>query len=356
MTRPLEALMGLAALVLFIACLNLANLMLARASARLPEMCLRAALGLGLWRMIQQLLAEALSLSITGALCGLALAIWMSRALALAVWSGYVPLAVDTNPDWRVLLFTATISIAAGVAFGLAPLWLVRKPEISRVLGRTRSVHGRRSWFGQVLVSSQIALSLVLLVGAMLFAKSLANLYQHDPGFRRDGILLIQLYPKPGVNKIPNRSAYFRDLADRLAQIPGVRKVSYSHVGPVASYEFKDAAKTFEESASTQAVFEVVGPDFFDVVGMRVLAGRQFTWHDDENSKRVVVVSESLARQLFPIRNAVGQRIKIGLDPQLQDLEVVGVVNSASLWMPRSHEPTAYFYRFFSRPATIRRL
>jgi predicted permease len=351
MTRPLAVLMGLVAMVLLIACVNLANLMLGRLAARLPEMSIRAALGSGLWRMARQLLVEALLLSAMGAVCGLALAIWASRTLALVVWSGFVPLALDTSPDLRVLAFTASISVVTGVVFGLAPLWIVKRPEIARLLGQSsRSVRGGRKWIGQALVSAQISLSLVLLVGATTFSKSLANLYDQNPGFRRDGILLVQLYPQPGVRTIPNRSAYFRDLASRLAQIPGVRNVSFSHMGPVTSYEFKESAASLDGSAATQAVFEVVGPDFFTVVGMHVLSGRQFTWQDDENSRRVVVVSESLARQLFPGRNPVGQRIKIGLDPQLQDLEIVGVVNSASLWMLQSHEPPAYFLPLLQQP------
>jgi predicted permease len=351
MTRPLEVLMGLVAMLLFIACVNLANLMLARAAARLPEMSIRAALGSGLWRMARQLLVEALLLSAMGAFCGLVLAMWASRTLALVVWSGFVPLAIDTSPDWRVLAFTASVSIATGVVFGLAPLWILRRPEITRMLGQnSRSIHGGRKWIGQALVSAQISLSLVLLVGATMFSKSLANLYHQNPGFRRDGILLVQLYSQPGVRTIPNRSAYFRDLADRLAQIPGVRNVSFSHMGPATSYEFKESAASLDGSSSTRAIFEVVGPGFFNVVGMHVLAGRQFRWQDDENSRRVVMVSESLARQLFPGRNAVGQRIRIGLDPQLQALEVVGIVNSASLWMLQSHEPAAYFLPLLQQP------
>lgn len=140
MTRPLQVLMGLVTLVLLIACVNLANLMLARAAARLPEITIRAALGSGLWQMVRQLLIEALLLSTLGAFFGLVLAVWASHALARMVWSGYVPLAINTNPDWRVLAFTALLSIATAALFGLAPVWIVRRPEISTMLDKIAGV------------------------------------------------------------------------------------------------------------------------------------------------------------------------------------------------------------------------
>jgi predicted permease len=341
MSRPLTLLMALVVLVLFIACMNLANLMLARAAARRQEIGIRAALGSGLWRIARQLLAEGLVLSTVGALCGLAIAVWASRTLAHAVWSGFVPLAIDTDPDGRVLAFTALIAVATGIAFGLAPLWNVSRMEALRQ--HNRSVRGGTGRFGQLLVSAQIAISLVVLVGAALFSKSLGNLYRQDPGFRRDGVLMVQLYPNPGMKKIPNRTAYFHNLADRFAQISGVRNVSFSHMGPVTRYEYKEPVGAREGGATVPGIFELVGPGFFDLMDMRVLAGRQFSWRDDENSKRVVIVSESLARQLFPGRNAVGRRIRIASTPEHQDLEIVGVVNNASLWMVQSHEPAAYF-------------
>jgi len=337
MTRPLTLLMTLVVLVLFIACMNLANLMLARAAARRQEIGIRAALGSGLWRIARQLVVEGLVLTTVGAVCGLGMAVWASRTLAHAVWSGFVPLAIETDPDARVLLFTTLIAIATGVAFGLAPMWNVSRMEALRQ--HNRSVRGGTGRFGQILVSAQICISLVLLVGATLFSKSLGNLYGQNPGFRRDGVLMVQLYPNPGMKKIPNRTAYFRNLVEQLADIPGVRGVSYSHMGPVSGYEYKEPVG----DASIRSIFELVGPGFFDLMGIHVLAGRQFSWQDDENSRRVVVVSESLAKKLFPGRNAVGQRIKIGSAPEHQDLEIVGVVSNASLWMVQSREPAAFY-------------
>jgi predicted permease len=341
MTRPLGLLMGLVALVLFIACVNLANLMLARAAARTQEIGISAALGAGLWRIGRQLAIEGLVLSTAGALCGLVLSVWASRTLAHTVWSGFVPLAMDTDPDARVLAFTATIAMATGIAFGLAPLWNISRTEALR--RHNRSVRSGTGRFGQVLVSAQIAITLVLLAGAALFVRSLSNLYNQNPGYRRDGVLLMQLFPNPGVKKIPNRTAYFRNLADQLARVPGVRAVSYSHMGPGLSYEYKEPVSPRNSSAAVPAAFELIGPGFFDLLDMHVLAGRQFIWRDDENSPRVVVINESLARQLFPGQSALGRHVKIGNDPTHQDLVIVGVVNSASLWTVQSHEPPAYF-------------
>jgi predicted permease len=352
LSRPLTVLMGLVGLVLLIACVNLANLMLARVTGRAQELGIRAALGASGWRLIRQLLTESVTLSAIGASMGLAAAFWISHFLVNAMWFGYVSLALDPRPDFRVLGFTAAIAVVTGVLFGLAPAWRATRTDPASALQRNqRTAHGRVGKFGQVLVSTQIVLSLVLVIGATLFVGSLEKLYSADRGFRRQGVLLMQLFPQAGREDIPNRTVYYHQLADALSQLPTVEAVSYSHMGPVSSYEYKIPVSAAGSSgAPVQAVEDLVGPGFFHLIGMRLVAGREFGWHDDEHTPRVVIVSDSLARRLVPAGRAVGRRVDDRGDPDRKGMEIIGVVNSASLWVVQSHEPMAIYFPLMQQP------
>ncbi len=352
LARPLTVLMGLVGLVLLVACVNLANLMLARVTGRAQELGIRTALGASGWRIIRQLLTESLTLSALGASLGLVAAFWISHFLVNAIWFGYVPLALDPKPDFHVLGFTATIAVLTGVLFGLAPAWRATRTDPASSLQRNqRTSHGGAGRFGKLLVSTQIALSLVLMIGAALFVRSLEKLYSADRGFRRQGVLLMQLFPQAGREQIPNRTVYYHQLADALSQLPTVEAVSYSHMGPVSSYEYKIPVSAAGSSgAPVQAVEDLVGPGFFHLIGMRIVVGREFDWHDDERASRVVIVSESLARRLFAGAPAVGRKIDDRGDPDRKGMEIVGVVNSASLWVVQSREPMAIYFPLMQQP------
>ncbi|PYT28627.1 MAG: hypothetical protein DMG57_14150 [Acidobacteria bacterium] len=352
LARPLMLLMGLVGLVLLIACVNLANLMLARVTGRTQELGIRTALGASGWRLIRQLLTESVTLSAMGAVVGLVAALWISHFLVNTMWFGYVSLVLDPTPDLRVLGFTVTITVLTGVLFGLAPAWRATRTDPASALQRNqRTVHGGAGGFGKLLASTQIALSLVLVIGATLFVVSLEKLYSVDRGFRRQGVLLMQLFPQPGREQIPNRTVYYHQLADALSQLPTVEAVSYSHMGPVASYEYKILVSAAGSSAApVQAVEELVGPGFFHLIGMHVVAGREFDWRDDERTSRVVIVSESLARRLFPGDRAVGRKVDDHGQPDRRGMEIVGVVNSASLWTAQSHEPMAIYFPLMQQP------
>jgi putative ABC transport system permease protein len=353
LARPLTLLMGLVGLVLLIACVNLANLMLARVTGRTQELGIRTALGASSWRLIRQLLTESVTLSAMGASLGLVATFWTSHFLVNTMWFGYVSLALNVTPDFRVLGFTATVTVLTGVLFGLAPAWRATRTNPASALQQNqRTMHGGAGRFGKLLVSTQIALSLVLVVGATLFVGSLEKLYSVDRGFRRQGVLLMQLFPQAGREQIPNRTVYYHQLADALSQLPTVEAVSYSHMGPVLSYEYKIPVSAAGSSgAPFQAVEDLIGPGFFHLMGMRLVAGREFEWHDDEHTPRVVIVSESLARQLFPGDPAVGRKIDDRRDPDHKSMEIVGVVNSASLWVVQSHEPMAIYFPLMQEPA-----
>jgi predicted permease len=350
-TRPLGVLMAMVGLLLLIACANLANLMLARAAGRRHEFGIRLALGSGKWRIVRQMLTEGLLLSVSGAVLGVVIADWAGRLLLDTMWTGLVPMALDATPDPRVLTFTALASLMTGLLFGVSPAWgIFRSVPAGALRQHGRTVHGSAMKLGKVLISAQVALSLVLVIGAVLFVRSLQNLRSAAVGFRRAGLVLLQLYPQSGSEgqPMPNRVAYYRELAERLRSIPGVDSVSYSHMGPVLSYEFTEPALVAaSQTPPVQAVFEAVGPGFFDLAGMRLLAGREFDWRDHDAGQPVAIVSESLSRHLFASANPLGRRIDFGTR---KGLEIVGVVNSASLWMPQSREPMAVYLALMQIP------
>jgi predicted permease len=350
-TRPLYVLMGMVGLLLLIACVNLANLMVARAAGRRQEFGIRIALGAGKWRIVRQMLTESLMLAVAGAVLGLLIAGWASRLLLHTMWNGFVPSSLDASPDLRVLAFTMLAALVTGLLFGVAPAWKVIRADPANALQRSaRTVHGGTLALGKVLISTQIALSLVLVIGALLFVRSLHNLSSADVGFRRDGLTLFQLFPTAGEGKrMPDRVAYFQELAERLRGIPGVESVSYSHMGPVLSYEFMQPASVpSSDTLPLQAVFDAVGPEFFHLAGMRLVAGREFTWRDHETAQSVAIISESLARRLFPSGSPIGRTIDFG---SRRNLEIVGVVNSASLWLPQSRQPMAVYCALMQQPS-----
>jgi predicted permease len=343
-TRPLAVLMGVVALILLIACVNLASLMLSRAAGRQREMAIRVALGASGWRLVCQHLAESLLLAAAGAALGLWLAEWGTRFIARLIWTGYVPLRMNPAPDAQVLAFTAGIAIVTAVLFGIAPAWRATRADPGSVLQRSARMSGGTGRLGKALVAVQVALSLVLLIGAALFLRTIHNLRTVDVGFRRDGILLVQLFPRAGGHTGLDRTVYYDELADKVAALPGVRSVSYSNLAPIVPYEFKESVEVKSGAvAPVNAVVDILAPRFLETLGMRLLAGRDFNWHDDANAPRVALVSESLARRLFPLGDAVGQHLRVGAAREHQDIGIVGVVNSASLWILRSREPMAVY-------------
>ncbi len=351
-SRPLTLLMGLVALVLLIACVNLANLMLARAAGRQQEIGIRVALGAGRWHLTRQLLIESLILSVTGAALGLVLAVAASRLLANMLWTGYVPLALEPTLDVRVLVFTAGVAILTGILFGLAPALRAMRTDPAIVLReKSRGVHGGAGLARKLLVSGQIALALVLVIGAMLLTRSLEKLRTSNLGFESPRLLIMQLIPQPGHAKIENRAAYYQQLVEQVSHVPGVESASYSYGAPTSRYEVMEQVSIPSSSpAPLESVVDFIGPSFFRTIGMHVLAGREFDWRDNEKSPHVVVISESLAGRLFPRQNPIGRKIDVGPRSEHKGMEIVGVVNSASLWKPQSKKPLAVYLAVVQEP------
>jgi predicted permease len=352
-SHSLMVLMSLVALVLLTACVNFANLMLARTQARRREIAIRAALGAGIWQLIRQSFIESVMLSSSASALGLVFAFWATGfLLSLAPSGGLVPYAIDPGPDLRVLSFTVIVALLAGLLFGVLPASRMRRLVRADVLQQdSRSVHGGNQRFGKLLVSFQMAFCLVLIFSATVLTWSLQNMRSVDPGFRREGVLSMLLSGQPGSRSIANRSVYYRDLSDRLAQLQGVESVSYSYIGPVARYEYPSPVSVPGLSATpSQAIEEKAGPGLFHTLGMRLLDGRDFDWRDDENAPRVAILSESLARQLFPLDSPIGRKVELLSRPVRTEVEIIGIVNSASLWIVKTHEPMAIYIPLMQEP------
>jgi predicted permease len=292
---------------------------------------------------------EGLLLSAAGALLGFPAAAWTSRALVNIVWTGYVPLTLDPAPDWRTTLFTACTVITAGVLFGLAPAWASFRIGAGDALRQnSRSVRGGPHRFGRVLLACQTALALLLAITAFQFVRTLHNLRTGDAGFDHKHILVIQLFPQTAHGKVMNQAVYYRRLAEELSHVPGVETVSYSNSAPVSSYEWPSTATT--SGISVPIVREPVAPEFFAAMGMRVVSGRDFTWADDARAPLVAVITENLARRLFPKVTAPGQMIDIGKSSPINNVRIVGVVPDAALWKPRSGRPLAVYTPLLQNP------
>jgi predicted permease len=233
-TRPLYVLAGIVGLILLVACVNLANLMLARAAARSHEMSVRMAIGASRWSLARQVLTESLALSLIGALLGLAFAYWGSRLLVLLMTQGnQVPVSLDLSPDLRILSLTISVAILTGVLFGLAPAWRSSCEDPASVLQQNaRSLSGGASKLNKALIITQVALSLILLLGAGLFARSFQRLRSLDLGFQKESVLEISLYPKPAGYQNLDMNSYHKQLIDRVSRLPGVRSVSFGCCNP----------------------------------------------------------------------------------------------------------------------------
>ena len=336
-TRPLYVLMGIVGLILLVACVNLANLMLARAAARSHEMSVRVALGASRWALGRQVLTESLALSLAGAFLGLAFAFWGSRSLVMLMTQAYLtPVTLDLRPDWRVLSLTASVAILTGILFGLAPAWRCSREDPASVLQQNaRSLAGTTGKLGKALIVTQIALSLMLLLGAGLLARSFQRLCSVDPGLE-ESVLEVGLYPRPGGYRDLDMNGYHWQLIERISNLPGVGSVGFSDVSIGGGRRWQDTVSTMSDASSpgvgmmTNAA--MVSPGFLRTLGISLVRGGDFDWTDDEHHPRVAIVSRALAGRLFPAGYAIGQRIRFGFMPEFQDLEVVGIASNARLF------------------------
>jgi predicted permease len=355
-TRPLYVLMGIVGLILLVACVNLASLMLARAAARSHEMSVRVALGASRWALARQVLTESLVLSVCGALLGLAFAYWGSRLLVSLLTEGYLtPVTLDLSPDWRVLSLTASAAILTGILFGLAPAWRCSREDPASVLQQAaRGLAGSTGKLGKALIVTQVALSLILLLGAGLLVRSFQRLCAVDPGLEKR-VLEISLYPKPGGYQNLDVNSYHRQLIERIASLPGVNSVGFSDVSILLSQgNWQDTVSTMSAASSPDAGVmakeAMVSPGFFRTLGISLIRGRDFEWSDDEHHPRVAILSSALAGRLFPSGSALGQRIRFSFMPEFQNLEVVGIASNARLFHLHNAAPLLIYLPSYQFP------
>jgi predicted permease len=333
--RPLYVLAGIVGLILLVACVNLANLMLARAAARSHEMSIRVAIGASRGSLIGQVLTESLVLSLAGALLGLAFAFWSSRLLLLLMTEGnQLLISLNLMPDARVVVLTMSVAILTGLLFGLAPAWRSSRQDPAAVLQQgTRGASGGVGALGRALIIAQVALSLVLLLGAGLFVRSFERLRSIDTGFEKQNILEIGLNPVPrGYEKL-DLDSYHRQLIHRISNLPGVLSVAFSGSPIPGSQDWnRDSVSTLAEAsinAHLMAGAIRISPNFFRTVNIPIVQGRDFSDADDQHHPRLAILSRSLARRLFPDGNIIGQTIRFSVVPEYQSIEIVGVADDA---------------------------
>ena len=348
--EPLVLLLGIAGLVLLIACANLANLLLARASSREREMAIRLAMGAERGRLIRQLLEESLLLSLVGAALGAVLAAFLSRYLVSFLTTGANPLFLDLQPSWRVLGFTAAVAILTCVLFGLAPALRATRADPASAMktaGRGLTASRERLGLRRALVSSQVALSLVLLIGALLFVRSLRNLLTLDAGFREDGLLVAQADISHLNFPLARRSVFLRDLLDRVRTTPGVEDAASAAIVPVSGSGWNNTIEVLGAPKQNRPVpwFNRVSTGFFRNLQTPLVAGRDFEEHDTASSTPVAVVNQSFVAKFLPGANPLGRqfRILVGPGEPEQIFQIVGVVKNSKYRSLRDEfEPTAF--------------
>jgi len=335
-SKPLQALMFIVALVLIIACGNVANLMLVRGSERRKEFAIRLALGAGRARLIRQMLTESLLLVCLGGLLGLAFAVWGGQFLTSFFVNGDERLSLNLSLDYPVLFFTTVISLLAGLIFGLAPAFRATRIDPSPSLKDSAgSITPARSRLGKSLVAAQVALSMILLVAAGLFLRTLHNLKNVDAGFRGAGVLTMRVNPAlTSSDQLPQLANLWNQILARVEHLPGVRSASLSTLTPL---DGNDRAVRVEVPGFTPNGDEdkdirlnQISPRYFQTFGIPVLQGREFADSDNGNALKVAILNEAAARFYFGGRSPIGGLLDFNRGPQPRvQYQVVGVVKDS---------------------------
>lgn len=358
----LKVLMGVVGLVLLIACANVANLLLAHGASRRREFAVRLAVGAGRFRLARQLLTESLLLAFLGAVVGVGVAWWGSRMLVLMASSGPSALPLDVTPNLRVLGFTVAASLLSAIIFGVAPALRASRVEPNSSLkGRGVAKSAFQSPLGKALVVAQVALSLLLLVGAGLFVRTLVNLQKLPTGFNTENVILLDVDTSTVgyKDKDPRLVALLGDVESKVKTVPGVTGAAFSFV-IFAQGQWSGPAYVLGQDVpagtSRNLRNNIVGNDFFDVMGMQLIDGRRLNIHDTGKSQKVAVINEAAAKRFFPGTNPIGRRYGINGPESGNDIEVVGIVkNAKSDSVTEEVRPMAY-YPFTQFPGPLHNL
>ncbi|HVL67073.1 MAG TPA: ABC transporter permease [Vicinamibacterales bacterium] len=343
--ETLWLLFGAVSLVLLIACANVANLLLARSSARTREMVVRAAVGADRWRLVRQLLTESAVLGVTAALLGT----WLARLATVGLTSlapATVPRIGEVQVDLMALGFALAVALLASVVFGLAPALQVSRVHLSEGLrqgGKGSSIGSRTGVARSAFVVAEIALAMVLVTGAGLLARSLAAMTSVDMGFDPERVLVLQTaVPVANLADTPRAAAFYRELLEDIRPLPGLQSVAAVRSLPTRGMSSGgygiDVGPNFDqqEGPLPEALFNVVSPGYFATLRIPITRGRDFTGADRYGAPRVAIVNEALARTSFPDQDPIGRRIQCGLDREsLEFMTIVGVVGDV-----RSEAPT----------------
>ena len=336
--RPLLILFGAVVFVLLIACVNVSNLLLARATTRTGEIAVRAALGAGRRRLVRQLLAESVVLSLAGGAAGLLLGSWGVRAL-MAVAPADLPRAADVRMDGTILAFSIVLSIVAGLFFGTMPAIVASRPDLAVFLKDVRrdggSSGGRRRLRG-ALVTAQVALALVLLAGAGLAIRSFQRLTHVDPGFRTANVLTFRVnLPEASYPSMAAQTGVFRDYTERIREIPGVTAAGAVSFPPLARSGFGGSFTIYgrpDGADEGNAQVRSITPGYMEALSIPLKSGRRVSVEDTETAARVALVSEAAARRFWPGENPVGKRIQVHVNEGARTpREIVGVVGDVRI-------------------------
>ncbi len=359
-------LFGAVAFVLLIGCVNVANLLLAKAAVRQRELAIRSSLGAARGRLIAQVMVESVLLALGGGLLGVVLAWWLVRLAPSIIPSfllgGVPPIALD----WRVLLFALGVSVSTGLLFGLAPAWRSSKVDLQHTLkeaGRGASTSSGSGRFRAALVAGEVALSMVLLAGAGLMVRSMAAMYSSDPGFQPENVLTMRIsMPQARYSEAARVREFDRRLLDQVGALPGVRAVSLSMTTPLTGSYFGMPFQVVGQpekpvSERPGVPFQLVTHDYFRTMGVRLHKGRFFTERDDENAPRVAVVNQTFVKNFLSKVEPVGQRLRIEelvsgqqkLGPEIA-WEIVGVMNNVKFGGLNSDEVPEIYVPLLQSP------
>jgi predicted permease len=352
-SQPLEILMTVVGMVLLIACLNVANLLMARGAARRREIGMRFALGAGRARLIRQSLTESLLLGALGGVLGLLLAFAGTRVLVSLVSSGNQPIQLPLRPDFRALGFTAALSLLTTILFGLAPALRATRVRVTDTL--KDAAHGtgnrQRGGPGKALVIAQVAVAMILLISASLFLRTFYNLRNQDVGYDPERVVMVQLDPISAGYRGDDIGRVCKTILDRISALPGVRSATFSENGLFSGTESTTRVEVEGFTAGSEegkfARFDQVGPGYFSNVGIPLLLGRGITEQDGPEAPRVAVINETMAKFYFPGSNPIGKRFYARL--QKIPLEIVGVAHDTqdhSFW----EKPGRRFYVSYFQP------
>jgi predicted permease len=345
------------ALVLLIACANLANLLLARATLRRPEISVRLALGAGRRRLLRQLLTESLLLATLGGAVGIIFAFWAKGALMALTdnESGLLPSGLELSLNWRVLVFTLTISLVTGVLFGFVPAWRATSLDLSTALKQSGRVTNRVSRLSKGLLVVQVAVSALLLVGAGLFIRTLYNLQRVNLGFNQENLLLFTLQPEKAGYKDERLLRFYQQLFERLDHLPDVRGATFAKVELIANDNFINDFLMPGETEATAAehvtMRQWVRENYFATMEIPLVRGREFTVQDNMNAPRVAIVNQTFQQKFFPNDEILGKHVT--LTYKNHEVEIVGVVADTKYMSQREQTQPLLYTTWQQEPTDI---